>query len=93
MGCTKSLPVHARTGDRALGYWRDGRPIWPIRGGSGEGGDHTAPLAPAGDPAPAPAPAAPPAADPAAEQQLTEATTAPSRPRPSATSCKPPSTP
>ncbi|MET9429796.1 hypothetical protein [Streptomyces sp. NPDC003036] len=65
------LPLHPRTGDRALGYRRDGRPIWPIKGGSGEGGDPAAP--PSGDPNPAPG--APPAADPAAEQQLAEATT------------------
>lgn len=66
-----TLPVHPRTGDRALGYRRDGRPIWPIKGGSGEGGDPVVP--PSGDPNPAPG--APPAADPAAEQQLAEATT------------------
>ncbi|MFD5874100.1 hypothetical protein [Streptomyces sp. NPDC060322] len=70
-----SLPVHPHTGDRALGRRRDGRPIWPIRGGSGEGGDPAAPPAPTGDPDPAPNPAAPPAADPAAEQQIAEATT------------------
>lgn len=34
---TISLPIHAITGDRALGFRRDGRPIWPIKGGSGEG--------------------------------------------------------
>ncbi|MEV6681378.1 hypothetical protein AB0N09_31580 [Streptomyces erythrochromogenes] len=66
-----TLPVHPRTGDRALGYRRDGRPIWPIKGGSGEGGDPAAP--PSGDPNPAPG--APPAADPAAEQQLADANT------------------
>ncbi|MFC8495327.1 hypothetical protein ACFUJU_31960 [Streptomyces sp. NPDC057235] len=67
-----SLPVHPHTGDRALGRRRDGRPIWPIKGGSGESGDPN-PGAPAGDPNPAPA--APPAADPAAEQQLVDANT------------------
>ncbi|MFE7262250.1 hypothetical protein ACFU9B_09305 [Streptomyces sp. NPDC057592] len=66
-----SLPMHPRTGDRALGYRQDGRPIWPIKGGSGDGGDPAAP--PAGDPNPAPG--TPPATDPAAEQQLADATT------------------
>ncbi|MCT9090595.1 hypothetical protein N4G70_17280 [Streptomyces sp. ASQP_92] len=70
-----ALPTHPRTGEAALGFRRDGRPIWPIKGGSGEGGDP----APAGDPNPAPnadpgTPPAPPARDPAAEQQLAEAT-------------------
>ncbi|NUK07246.1 hypothetical protein HRW18_04295, partial [Streptomyces lunaelactis] len=51
-----SLPVHPHTGDRALGRRQDGRPIWPIRGGSGEGGAPAAPPAPTGDPAPAPNP-------------------------------------
>ncbi|MFE1126803.1 hypothetical protein ACFW6R_09115 [Streptomyces albidoflavus] len=31
------LPVHPLTGDTALGLRKDGRPIWPIKGGSGEG--------------------------------------------------------
>ncbi|PRX90831.1 hypothetical protein [Allonocardiopsis opalescens] len=31
------LPVHPITGLAALGWRRDGRPIWPILGGSGEG--------------------------------------------------------
>ncbi|MFC9294386.1 hypothetical protein ACFTWH_00265 [Streptomyces sp. NPDC057011] len=71
-----SLPIHPRTGERALGRRRDGRAIWPIKGGSGEGGDPVTPPAPsAGDPNPAPAPSTPPAGDPAAEQQLVEATT------------------
>ncbi|WP_369377652.1 hypothetical protein [Streptomyces sp. cg36] len=71
-----SLPLHPRTGEAALGFRRDGRPIWPIKGGSGEGGDPAA--LPAGDPAPAPNtdPGTPPApaGDPAAEQQLAAAT-------------------
>ncbi|WP_330261794.1 hypothetical protein [Streptomyces sp. NBC_00539] len=65
------LPRHPRTGERALGRRRDGRPIWPIKGGSGEGGDP----APTGDPNPnPPTPSAPPG-DPAAEQQLADANT------------------
>ena len=31
------LPVHPRTGLTALGLRRNGAPIWPVRGGSGEG--------------------------------------------------------
>ncbi|MGW6848985.1 hypothetical protein ACWGCK_09515 [Streptomyces virginiae] len=70
-----TLPVHPRTGHRALGYRRDGRPIWPIKGGSGEGGEGGTP--PAAEPAGTPNadPAAAPAGPPAAEQQLAEATT------------------
>ncbi|WP_050513004.1 hypothetical protein [Streptomyces sp. JS01] len=70
-----ALPTHPRTGESALGFRRDGRPIWPIKGGSGEGGEGGTP--PAADPAGAPNtdPAASPAAPPAAEQQLAEATT------------------
>ncbi|WP_406321043.1 hypothetical protein [Streptomyces sp. NBC_00519] len=70
------LPVHPRNGVRAVGFRRDGRPIWPIRGGSGEGGDP----APTGEQQttddgtePNTPPPAPLAADPAAEQQLAEA--------------------
>lgn len=44
------LPVHPFTGLTALGLRRNGAPIWPVRGGSGEG-----------DPA---EPAKPPASDP-----------------------------
>ncbi|WP_371677918.1 hypothetical protein [Streptomyces sp. NBC_01276] len=72
-----ALPTHPRTGETALGRRRDGRPIWPIKGGSGEGGDPAGPPAPpAGEPNNPPAPAAPPApaGDPAAEQQLADAT-------------------
>lgn len=32
-----TLPRHARTGELALGFRKDGRPIWAIKGGSGEG--------------------------------------------------------
>lgn len=68
-----SLPSHPRTGEAATGFRRDGRPIWPIKGGSGEGGDPAA-----SDPTPAPNadPGSPPAqsADPAAEQRLADAT-------------------
>lgn len=67
----QGFPVHPRTGDRALGRRRDGRPIWPIRGGSGEGGDP----APTGDPNPNPPTPQAPSGDPAAEQQLAEANT------------------
>ncbi|MFJ5883467.1 hypothetical protein [Kitasatospora cineracea] len=66
------LPVHPHTGLQAIGHRRDGRPIWPVRGGSGEGGDPApAPAGgaptPTGEPA---APAAPPAvpAGPSAEE-------------------------
>ncbi|MCC5574483.1 hypothetical protein IMZ11_02355 [Microtetraspora sp. AC03309] len=31
------LPVHPRTGLRAIGLLRNGAPIWPVLGGSGEG--------------------------------------------------------
>lgn len=31
------LPIHSLTGETALGFRKDGRPIWPIKGGSGEG--------------------------------------------------------
>lgn len=44
------LPVHPRTGLTALGLRRNGAPIWPVRGGSGEG-----------DPPGATPPATPPA--------------------------------
>lgn len=33
------LPVHETTGLQALGYTSKGKPIWPILGGSGEGGE------------------------------------------------------
>ncbi|MFE2033043.1 hypothetical protein ACFXBB_07225 [Streptomyces scopuliridis] len=70
-----ALPIHPRTGESALGLRRDGRPIWPIKGGSGEGGDPAS----ADGPNPAPSadpgtPSAPPANDPAAERQLADAT-------------------
>lgn len=74
----ETLPIHPRTGLRAVGLRRDGRPIWPIMGGSGEGGTP----GPAGDLAPTltPAPAGnssadgnAPGPDPAVEQRLAEA--------------------
>ncbi|MFF7408706.1 hypothetical protein [Streptomyces lydicus] len=34
---TLTLPIHPLTGDQALGFRKDGRAIWPIKGGSGEG--------------------------------------------------------
>ncbi|MEU4005620.1 hypothetical protein AB0F32_24410 [Streptomyces albidoflavus] len=49
------LPVHPLTGDTALGLRKDGRPIWPIKGGSGEG-DPAPEVKPEGDPAPEPKP-------------------------------------
>lgn len=52
-----NLPFHPFTGLRAIGLRRDGRPIYPIRGGSEP---PTAP--PPGDPAPAPT--SPPAPTP-----------------------------
>lgn len=53
------LPVHPFTGLTAIGLRRDGRPIWPIRGGSqpvDEPTDKPAdpPADPPGDPAPKP---------------------------------------
>lgn len=63
----RSLPrLHPLTGAklRPVGYRRDGRPIWPILGGSEPPNQPPAPPAPAppAPPAPAPAPPAPPAA-------------------------------
>lgn len=52
-----TLPIHALTGDRALGFRKNGAPIWPVKGGSGEG--DPAPVTP-----PAAEPVTPPAADP-----------------------------
>lgn len=66
-----ALPTQPRTGEAALGLRRDGRPIWPIKGGSGEGGDP----APTGDPNPNPPTPPAPSDDPAAEQELAEANT------------------
>ncbi|SDT69727.1 hypothetical protein SAMN05216371_3848 [Streptomyces sp. TLI_053] len=78
-----TLPIHPRTGLQAVGLRSDGRPIWPILGGSGDPGPGGAPTGepttppvpgptePTGTPAPAPvaSPAAPPApAGPTAEQ-------------------------
>lgn len=55
------LPVHPRTGLRAVGIV-GGKPVWPILGGSGD----APPAAPAGQPN---EPAAPPAGDPPAGNQ------------------------
>ncbi|MFD9789632.1 hypothetical protein ACFWXK_01650 [Streptomyces sp. NPDC059070] len=63
------MPEHPRTGELALGFRRDGRPIWPIKGGSGEGGDP----APTGDPSPNPPSPPAPSGGPAADLQLAEA--------------------
>ncbi|WP_371517995.1 hypothetical protein [Kitasatospora sp. NBC_01300] len=75
-----ALPIHSRTGLQAVGLRRDGRPIWPILGGSGDPDPGTGTGAPTGDPTTpptpgptdppaAPAPVAPPApAGPTAEQ-------------------------
>ncbi|MFE6668206.1 hypothetical protein ACFVFH_32195 [Streptomyces sp. NPDC057697] len=77
---TPALPVHTRAGESALGFRRDGGPIWPIKGGSGKGGDPSAPPAPSGEQGShlpntdRGTPPAPPAADPAnAQQQAPEA--------------------
>ncbi|MGW4695161.1 hypothetical protein ACWEO1_22595 [Kitasatospora cineracea] len=50
-------PFATHAAHTVLGYRRDGRPIYPIAGGNGEGGDASVP--PAGEPAAAPAAAAP----------------------------------
>lgn len=39
MTLADELPTHPRTGLRALGLLRDGQPIWPVLGGSGEDDD------------------------------------------------------
>lgn len=49
------LPIHPRTGLTAVGYRRDGRPIWPILGASDDGGEPPAPEGqdgPPGEPKP-----------------------------------------
>ncbi|WP_051741626.1 hypothetical protein [Kitasatospora sp. MBT66] len=85
---TTALPIHPRTGLQAVGRRRDGRPIWPILGGSGDTGPTGEPTgAPPAPPAPGPTdpPAAPPATPPDptgptaeqladAQRQATEAT-------------------
>lgn len=43
---TPTLPIHPRTGLSAIGLRRDGRPIWPVIGGSQPGGEPN----PAADP-------------------------------------------
>lgn len=62
-----TLPVHPFTKLTAIGVRRDGRPIWPVYGGSQPVGEP--PTVPPGDPAPPnpappPAPPGPPAGDP-----------------------------
>lgn len=47
-----SYPTHPRTGLTALGYRRNGDPIWPIRGGS----EDAPPVPPTPDPEPADTP-------------------------------------
>ncbi|MEV6344138.1 hypothetical protein [Actinoplanes sp. NPDC051851] len=51
------LPIHPFTGLRAIGFRRDGRPIYPVRGGSQP--IVTPPADPAPTPAPTPAPEPP----------------------------------
>ncbi|MGW7416127.1 hypothetical protein [Streptomyces sp. NPDC054863] len=67
------LPIHPRTGESALGFRRDGRPIWPVKGASGEG-DGAAPPAPEGAPDGGSATPPAPQGDPAAAEQLADAT-------------------
>lgn len=55
------FPVHPFTGLTAIGFRRDGRPIYPIRGGSQP--TPPVPTPPPGDPAPVPTPPADPAPD------------------------------
>lgn len=57
-----SLPIHPHTRLRAIGLRRDGRPIWPVAGGSQPVGDPPAPTGPV-PPVPA-APPTPPAPEP-----------------------------
>lgn len=54
------FPIHPFTGLTAIGVRRDGRPIWPVLGGSGEPAPGVPPV-PGPPPAPPPAPPAPPA--------------------------------
>lgn len=55
------LPIHPFTGLSAIGLRRDGRPIYPVRGGSQP---TPIPTPPPGDPAPAPTPSPNPAPGP-----------------------------
>lgn len=61
------LPIHPYTGLHAIGMRRDGRPIWPVRGGDGTTppppGNPPVPVPPVNPPVPG-APPAPPAGDP-----------------------------
>ncbi|RAJ61693.1 hypothetical protein K378_04053 [Streptomyces sp. Amel2xB2] len=71
-----SLPSHPHTGQHAVGYRRDGRPIWPIRGGSGESTPATTDQSTTSEqnsPAPAGASPEPTVPNATAEQQLTAA--------------------
>lgn len=52
-----NLPVHPYTKLAAIGFRRDGRPIWPIMGGDGTAPAPATAAAPPQEPAPAPAPA------------------------------------
>ncbi|MFI8104712.1 hypothetical protein [Streptomyces sp. NPDC086023] len=68
-------PLASHAAGTVLGYRRDGRPIFVIAGGNGEGDGASGGTPPAAPPAappagnpPAPAPAAPPAAPPAAAE-------------------------
>lgn len=76
MKTTTVLPVHLSTGLTALGVLPSGRVVWPIMGGSGDGGQPQGQPAPAtGPPAqpqpPAPTPAVPPTPAPPAQQPAT----------------------
>lgn len=70
------LPVHPFTGLTAIGFRRDGRPIYPILGGSQPTGEPASPPAsppapaPPAAPAPGPAPTPAPPAAPPADQPL-----------------------
>ncbi|WP_405018167.1 hypothetical protein OHV05_15370 [Kitasatospora sp. NBC_00070] len=70
------LPVHPRTGLQAVGLRRDGRPIWPILGGSGEGDPIGVPAPTGGDPTTPTAPPIPPAAPPVEQGPSAEQLTA-----------------
>jgi hypothetical protein len=62
------FPTHPFTGLTAIGFRRDGRPIYPIRGGSQP--TPPVPTPPPGSPAPTPAPTNPPAPTDAGDQPL-----------------------
>ncbi|GGY65581.1 hypothetical protein [Streptomyces xanthochromogenes] len=69
---TRELPVHPYNGIRAVGFRANGRPIWPIKGGSGESDEPAAPMAE--DPDSAPGAQSSQSPDSAAERQLADAT-------------------